>query len=77
MHPIGYLRSIFQFKNGTPRQPSLCSTARGTLTLEKRVFNNPDHALEGLEQFSHVWCVVIMALSLVTCIAVFLLLFFF
>ena len=47
--------------------PHCAAAARGSLTLEKRVFNNPDHALEGLEQFSHVWCVVIMVLSLVTC----------
>jgi tRNA (Thr-GGU) A37 N-methylase len=57
MRPIGHLRSVFQHKNGTPRQPSLCSTARGSLTVEKTVFNNPEHALEGLEQFSHAWCV--------------------
>ena len=63
MRPIGYLRSIFQFKNGTPRQPSLCSIARGSLTVEKSVFNNPDHALEGLEQFSHAWCVMVLIIN--------------
>ncbi|XP_070176574.1 tRNA (adenine(37)-N6)-methyltransferase-like [Littorina saxatilis] len=57
--PIGYLRSVFQYKNGTPRQPSLCSSARGSLEIEKSVFNNPEHALEGLEQFSHAWIVFV------------------
>ena len=55
MKPVGYLRSVFDAKNGTPRQSGLCSSARGSLTVEKSVFNNPQHALEGLDQFSHVW----------------------
>ncbi|XP_076465229.1 tRNA (adenine(37)-N6)-methyltransferase-like isoform X2 [Babylonia areolata] len=59
MRPIGYLRSVFQFKNGTPRQPSLCSAARGSMTVDKSIFNNPEHALEGLEQFSHAWIVFV------------------
>lgn len=55
MRPLGFMQSVFKYKNGTPRQPSLCTTARGSLTLMKTVFNNPEHALEGLEQFSHAW----------------------
>jgi tRNA (Thr-GGU) A37 N-methylase len=55
MNPIGFVSSIFTFKNGTPRQPSLCPYARGTLVIEKSLFNNPEHSLEDLDQFSHVW----------------------
>lgn len=67
MWPIGYFRSVFQYKNGTPRQPSLCSMARGSLTVEKAVFNNPEHALEGLEQFSHAWYTSYLLLYNVVC----------
>ena len=55
MNPIGYVNSVFTYKNGTPRQPSLCPYARGTLTVEKSLFTNPEHSLEDLEEFSHVW----------------------
>lgn len=57
MTPIGYIASCFNSKNGIPRQPSLCPTAKGTLTIEKSVFTNPEHSLTGLEEFSHIWLV--------------------
>uniref|UniRef100_A0A803JLV0 tRNA (adenine(37)-N6)-methyltransferase n=1 Tax=Xenopus tropicalis TaxID=8364 RepID=A0A803JLV0_XENTR len=53
--PIGYIESCFMTKNGTPRQPSVCSLSRGRLRISKSVFNNPEHSLIGIEQFSHVW----------------------
>uniref|UniRef100_A0A2K5E6X7 tRNA (adenine(37)-N6)-methyltransferase n=1 Tax=Aotus nancymaae TaxID=37293 RepID=A0A2K5E6X7_AOTNA len=53
--PIGYLESCFSAKNGTPRQPSVCSYSRACLRIRKSIFNNPEHSLMGLEQFSHVW----------------------
>ncbi|XP_004865021.2 tRNA (adenine(37)-N6)-methyltransferase isoform X2 [Heterocephalus glaber] len=53
--PIGYLESCFTAKNGTPRQPSICSHSRACLRIRKNIFNNPAHSLMGLEQFSHVW----------------------
>ncbi|KAM8800833.1 tRNA (adenine(37)-N6)-methyltransferase [Rhynchonycteris naso] len=53
--PIGYLESCFSAKNGTPRQPSICSHSRACLRIRKNIFNNPEHSLMGLEQFSHVW----------------------
>lgn len=59
MNPIGYVHSIFTYKNGTPRQPSLCPYARGKLMIEKTVFNNPEHSLEDLEAFSHVWLIFV------------------
>uniref|UniRef100_F1SSG8 tRNA methyltransferase O n=1 Tax=Sus scrofa TaxID=9823 RepID=F1SSG8_PIG len=53
--PIGYLESCFLAKNGTPRQPTICSHSRACLRIRKSIFNNPEHSLMGLEQFSHVW----------------------
>ncbi|XP_007945063.2 tRNA (adenine(37)-N6)-methyltransferase [Orycteropus afer afer] len=53
--PIGYLESCFSAKNGTPRQPSICSLSRARLRIRKSIFNNPEHSLMGLDQFSHVW----------------------
>lgn len=57
--PIGYLKSCFSTKNGTPRQPTICSLSRAELHIQRSVFNNPEHALVGLEQFSHVWIIFI------------------
>ncbi|XP_044513450.1 tRNA (adenine(37)-N6)-methyltransferase [Gracilinanus agilis] len=53
--PIGYIESCFSAKNGTPRQPTICSLSRACLRIRKSVFNNPEHSVMGLEQFSHVW----------------------
>ncbi|XP_023583243.1 tRNA (adenine(37)-N6)-methyltransferase isoform X3 [Trichechus manatus latirostris] len=53
--PIGYLESCFSTKNGTPRQPSICSLSQACLKIRKSIFNNPEHSLMGLDQFSHVW----------------------
>ncbi|XP_077574191.1 tRNA (adenine(37)-N6)-methyltransferase isoform X2 [Stigmatopora nigra] len=55
--PIGHIRSCFSEKNGTPRQPTVCGPSRAELQLELSVFNNPEHALIGLEQFSHIWVI--------------------
>ena len=53
--PIGYIRSVFQFKNGTPRQSGVVRTAMGKLAVDRSIFNNPEHSLTDLNQFSHVW----------------------
>ncbi|XP_013389904.1 tRNA (adenine(37)-N6)-methyltransferase [Lingula anatina] len=55
MNPIGFISSPFKQKNGTPRQPSICAQSKGSLTILKSVFPNPEHALDGLEAFSHIW----------------------
>lgn len=52
---IGIFRSCFLTKNGTPRQPSVCPYARGSLKIT--CFNNPEHSLERLSEFSHVWLI--------------------
>ncbi|EGD74781.1 hypothetical protein PTSG_12526 [Salpingoeca rosetta] len=53
--PIGYLKSCFKRKNGTPRQANLCPDSAAYLQVT--AFSNSDHALEGLAHFSHVWLV--------------------
>ncbi|XP_054460796.1 tRNA (adenine(37)-N6)-methyltransferase [Anoplopoma fimbria] len=55
--PIGYITSCFSVKNGTPRQPTICGPSRAELRIRQSVFNNPEHALVGLEQYSHVWII--------------------
>ncbi|XP_034544665.1 tRNA (adenine(37)-N6)-methyltransferase [Notolabrus celidotus] len=55
--PIGYISSCFSVKNGTPRQPTICGPSRAELQIQQSVFNNPEHALVGLEQYSHVWII--------------------
>lgn len=50
---IGHLRSCFREKFGTPRQPLLVPGATASLTIAKE--HLPEHALDGLDRFSHVW----------------------
>ncbi|XP_061173918.1 tRNA (adenine(37)-N6)-methyltransferase-like [Saccostrea echinata] len=57
--PIGFMSSLFCHKRGTPRQPTICPHARGTLTLDHHLVNNPQYMLEGLEEFSHVWLIFV------------------
>ncbi|XP_050401849.2 tRNA (adenine(37)-N6)-methyltransferase [Patella vulgata] len=59
MCAIGVMKSVFLYKNGTPRQSSVCQHARGSITIDKSIFNNPDHSLHGLEEYSHVWIMFI------------------
>ncbi|XP_076268326.1 tRNA (adenine(37)-N6)-methyltransferase-like [Rhynchophorus ferrugineus] len=53
--PIGIISTHFPEKRGTPRQPGICKDTIAKLTLNKEVFTNPYHALEGLQEFSHMW----------------------
>ncbi|XP_017320424.1 tRNA (adenine(37)-N6)-methyltransferase isoform X3 [Ictalurus punctatus] len=55
--PIGFITSCFAEKNGTPRQPTVCSSSRARLKIQSSVFNNPEHALTGLHLYSHVWLI--------------------
>lgn len=57
--PIGYISSCFSVKNGTPRQPTICGPSRAELRIQQSIFNNPGHALVGLEQYSHVWIIFV------------------
>lgn len=52
---IGVIETTFQNKRGVPRQPSVMAKAKGVVIIDPTVFNNPEHALSGLEEFSHMW----------------------
>lgn len=55
--PIGVIRTDFPEKRAVPRQPSVCSKLFGYIELNKDVFNNPEHSLERLGEFSHLWII--------------------
>ncbi|XP_026696258.2 tRNA (adenine(37)-N6)-methyltransferase-like [Ciona intestinalis] len=61
--PIGYLKTCFASKNGTPRQPTVSSVSKGELKISKTIFNNPEHSVEDLEAFSHVWILFVFHLN--------------
>lgn len=56
--PIGYIETAFDNKRAVPRQPSVLTNLRGAIVIDTNVLNNPNHALSGLEEFSHVWYVI-------------------
>ncbi|CAG9862691.1 unnamed protein product [Phyllotreta striolata] len=51
---IGKINTNFPEKRGTPRQPGICKDSTAKLLLNN-VFTNPAHALQGLQDFSHMW----------------------
>ena len=51
---IGHIESWFKEKNGTPRQATVCPEAKGVIVLNN-VFSNPEHSLEGINEYSHIW----------------------
>lgn len=54
--PIGVIRTDFPEKRAVPRQP-ICSKLPGLIELNKDVFNNPEHSLDRLSDFSHLWII--------------------
>ncbi|KAL1501087.1 hypothetical protein ABEB36_006479 [Hypothenemus hampei] len=58
--PIGVITSQFSRIKGTPRQPTITEeTTVATVTLDKQIFTNPQHALQDLDQFSHMWIIFV------------------
>jgi len=55
--PVGIMESCFTDKFGTPRQPGLVPAAKGFLRLNRKL--QPEYALEGLKEFSHLWLVFV------------------
>lgn len=53
--PVGVISTCFVKKRGIPRQPGMSWTSHGQITLFNTVFTNPEHSLEGLDGFSHMW----------------------
>jgi tRNA-Thr(GGU) m(6)t(6)A37 methyltransferase TsaA len=54
---IGILQSCYPDKFGVPRQPGLAPSAHAKLKIRKEF--QPEIALEGLSQFSHVWLIFV------------------
>jgi len=55
--PIGVIRTAFPEKRAVPRQSVVGSRLRGIIQLNDGVFTNPEHSLEGLGDFSHLWLI--------------------
>lgn len=53
IQPIGVMRTCFEEKFATPRQPSLCPSAWGKLYFHEEF--RSEEFLRGMEGFSHVW----------------------
>jgi tRNA (Thr-GGU) A37 N-methylase/mRNA-degrading endonuclease RelE of RelBE toxin-antitoxin system len=53
MSPIGYLSSVYNGRNGTPRQGIFVPSGRAELKLHARC--NPRDSLDGLQEYSHCW----------------------
>jgi len=51
---IGWMETIFNRKNGTPRQSGICPESRGIVRLHKGMFNNAFHCFEGINEFEYV-----------------------
>eukprot|EP00761_Pharyngomonas_kirbyi_P014790 gb/GECH01014820.1/.p1 GENE.gb/GECH01014820.1/~~gb/GECH01014820.1/.p1 ORF type:complete len:472 (+),score=149.14 gb/GECH01014820.1/:1-1416(+) len=58
--PIGYLDSVYKNKHGAPRQGSVTSAAKARFTID---MNQVGAALEGLEDFSHIWVIFVFHLN--------------
>uniref|UniRef100_A0A1A9W6Z1 TsaA-like domain-containing protein n=1 Tax=Glossina brevipalpis TaxID=37001 RepID=A0A1A9W6Z1_9MUSC len=54
---IGVIRTCFPEKRAVPRQSSVGEHFRGQIDLHADLFTNPEHALEGLEEYSHLWII--------------------
>lgn len=62
LQPIGYVRSPYVERYGTPRQPTVVSGTLGEVPQEAEIVLDrariPVEALRGLEGFDYVWVVV-------------------
>uniref|UniRef100_A0A7S3JMV0 TsaA-like domain-containing protein n=1 Tax=Aureoumbra lagunensis TaxID=44058 RepID=A0A7S3JMV0_9STRA len=54
---IGKVRSPFLKRAGTPRQGLVCPASRGLVILDKSQNKITPSALDGLEQYSHIWLI--------------------
>lgn len=55
MEPIGYIKSCFRDKFGTPRQSGLVAESWAEISFRPDV--QAEQALQGLEGFSHLWLI--------------------
>lgn len=54
-NPVGTIKTVFSDKRAVPRQASVASELSSRIELNPTIFNNPEHSLEGLKTFSHIW----------------------
>lgn len=55
--PIGYIKSCFKTRFGTPRQSLLVNNAKAELQIRKDL--QPELSLDGLSGFSHIWLIFV------------------
>lgn len=55
--PIGLIKTMFADKRAVPRQAVVAEKILSKLELNADVFTNPEHSLEGLEDFTHIWII--------------------
>lgn len=55
LKPIGVLKTCYPDKFGVPRQPGLVQSSWGELHFAREI--QPELALEGIEEFSHLWLI--------------------
>ncbi|XP_055917219.1 uncharacterized protein LOC129949658 [Eupeodes corollae] len=55
--PIGVIKTSFPEKRAVPRQSSIGARLKGVIELNAEVFTNPEHSLDGLNEFSHLWII--------------------
>uniref|UniRef100_A0A1B6D5Q2 TsaA-like domain-containing protein n=1 Tax=Clastoptera arizonana TaxID=38151 RepID=A0A1B6D5Q2_9HEMI len=53
--PIGEISTNYPKKRAIPRQPGIGFNSQGKIILFNSVFTNPEHSLQGLSEFSHMW----------------------
>jgi tRNA (adenine37-N6)-methyltransferase len=62
--PIGFMKSCFVERFGTPRQGRLIPSSTGSITVRPDL--NPVQILEGLQRCSHVWLIFVFHKNLNT-----------
>lgn len=55
--PIGIIRTVFPEKRCLPRQAVLGANFLSKMEFLPSIFTNPEHSLEGLNDFSHIWLI--------------------
>ncbi|XP_063709561.1 tRNA (adenine(37)-N6)-methyltransferase [Culicoides brevitarsis] len=55
--PIGVIRTQFPEKRCLPRQAILGAGFLSKMEFLPSVFTNPEHSIEGLSEFSHIWLI--------------------
>lgn len=51
------IRTCFPEKRAVPRQTNVGNRLKATIELFPDLFTNNDHALDGLEDYSHLWII--------------------